>query len=112
MEGISLPNEIYVNIDGFQYKADKISNDEYTFLLQNVQKNTNFNIVAGTVSGETNTLEVIAKPNIADFKVTLNYPLYTGRKKEILSNVGDMIVPEGTVATWTLKYFKYQYRSI
>lgn len=102
VEGISLPNEIYVNIDGFQYKADKISNDEYTFLFRNVQKNTNFSIVAGTVSGETNTLEVIAKPNVADFKVTLNYPLYTGRKKEILSNVGDMIVPEGTVATWTL----------
>lgn len=102
VEGISLPNEIYVSIDGFQYKADKLSNNEFTFLFRNVQKNTNFNIIAGTVSGETNTLEVIAKPNIADFKVTLNYPNYTGRKKEVLDNIGDMIVPEGTVATWSL----------
>ena len=102
VEGISLPNEIYVSIDGFHYKADKLSNNEFTFLFRNVQKNTNFNIIAGTVSGETNTLEVIAKPNIADFKVTLNYPNYTGRKKEVLDNIGDMIVPEGTVATWSL----------
>jgi hypothetical protein len=100
VEGTALPNEVFVEIDGFQYKAEKIDNQNFTYLFRNVQKDTKFNIVSGNIRSVSETLEVIKKPNLNDFKVVLNYPLYTGRQKEVLDNVGDMIVPEGTVVTW------------
>jgi hypothetical protein len=103
VEGSVLPNEVFVEIDGFQYKAEKIDNENFTFLFRNVQKDTKFNIVSGTVRSISETLEVIKKPNLNDFKVVLNYPVYTGREKEVLDNIGDMIVPEGTVITWNFE---------
>lgn len=101
VDGRILPNEVFVEVDGFQYKAEKIDNSHFTYLFRNVQKNTAFNIVSGQVKDETYELKVLAKPNLSNFAVTLNYPSYTGRQKEVLSNIGDMIVPEGTVATWS-----------
>ncbi len=100
VDGSILPNEVFVEIDGFQYKAEKVDNTTFKYLFRNVQKDTKFNLVSGTVKSEGQTLLVIAKPNLSNFSVTLNYPQYTGRQKEVLDNIGDMIVPEGTVATW------------
>jgi hypothetical protein len=100
VEGPVLPNQVFVEIDGFQYQAEKVDNTNFKYLFRNVQKDTKFNLVSGSVRSEPQMLNVIAKPNLSDFTVTLNYPLYTGRTKEVLDNIGDMIVPEGTVATW------------
>ncbi len=100
VNGSVLPNDVFVEIEGFQYIAEKVDNTTFKYLFRNVQKDTKFKLVSGSVSSEGQTLSVIAKPNLSDFTVTLHYPLYTGRDKEVLSNIGDMIVPEGTVATW------------
>ncbi len=100
VEGSVLPNEVSVEVDGFQYKAEKLDNQNFTYLFRNVSKDVKFNIVSGTVRSESLLLEVIKKPSIADFSVVVNYPLYTGRQKEVLQSVGDLIVPEGTVVTW------------
>lgn len=98
--GKTLPNEVAVEIDGFQYKAEKKSNDEFSFLFRNVQKNVDFRIVSGSVGSETHSLSIIPKPSLSDFTVNLAYPSHTGRGSEKISNLGDLMIPEGTVVTW------------
>ncbi|MBK8701623.1 MAG: DUF4175 domain-containing protein [Saprospiraceae bacterium] len=101
VEGSVLPNEVFVEIDGFQYKAEKKSNSEFSFLFRNVQKDQNFRIVSGSVFGQAHTLKVFAKPNLTDFSISLIYPPYTGKTRETLDNLGDIMVPEGTLAVWS-----------
>jgi len=42
----------------------------------------------------------LAKPNILGFDIKLDYPAYTQRKDEELSNIGDLVLPLGTNIDW------------
>jgi len=100
VEGEILPNEAFIEVDNFQYRLQKEDAETYSYTIRNVQKDTPFRIFSGAVSSETNTLKVLAKPNLANFKVSLDYPGYTGRKDEVLDNLGDLVIPEGTNVKW------------
>lgn len=98
--GAAIPNEAFIEIDGFQYKMNKLDKDRFSYDFRNVQKDTEFRVFSGSVSASPNTLTVLRKPNLNDFSVKLDYPNYIGRKDETLRNIGDMSVPEGTRAVW------------
>ncbi len=100
VDGSVLPNEVFVNVDGFQYSMDKKDAHTFAYTFRNVQKEVAFVLSSGSVISESYTLEVIKKPNLVDFSIALAYPSYTGRKDEVLENSGDLNVPEGTKITW------------
>lgn len=100
IEGNVLPAEAFLDVDGFTYKLEKLSSDEYEYTFRNVQKNVAFTLTAGEVSSIPLELEVLPKPNITNFETQLNYPAYVGRKNERFTNTGDLIIPEGTTITW------------
>jgi hypothetical protein len=66
----------------------------------NVQKDTEFKLFAGGVESRDYLLNVLRKPNILSFSTKLNFPAYVGRASEELSNVGDLVVPQGTNIGW------------
>ena len=98
--GAVLPNETFIEVDGFQYKMNKVANDRFGYDFRNVQKDTEFRVFSGSVTGVINTLKILRKPNLSDFSIKLDYPGYIGRKDETLRNIGDVSVPEGTRAVW------------
>ena len=100
IEGNVLPNDVFVTIDDFQYKMQKESPSTFTYIFRNVQKDIDFTLQSGSVSSVTYGLEVLEKPNLADFSIEMVFPSYVGRKNEILQNSGDLVVPEGTKLTW------------
>ncbi|HMP29228.1 MAG TPA: DUF4175 domain-containing protein, partial [Saprospiraceae bacterium] len=97
IDGDVLPNEVYIEIDGYNYKLNKVDADLFEYTFRNIQKSTNFTLNAAQVKGLKHTLEVIEKPNIANFVVGLRYPSYLDRNNEELDNIGDLIIPEGTI---------------
>ncbi len=100
IEGEVLPNEAFIEIDNFQYRLQKEDSDTYSYMIRNVQKDVPFRVFSGKVSSEENILTVLAKPNLANFNVSLDYPGYTGRKDEVINNLGDLVMPEGTKVKW------------
>ena len=100
VEGEVLPNEAFIEVDNFQYRLQKEDADTYSYTIRNVQKDTPFRVFSGSVSSDENTLKVLAKPNLANFSVSLDYPGYTGRKDELIDNLGDLVLPEGTYVKW------------
>jgi len=52
------------------------------------------------VSSKTYRLDVLKKPNLLSFEVKLDYPGYTKRRDETLTNIGDLVVPTGTKIVW------------
>lgn len=100
VEGEALPNEVSINQGGYTYKMQRDKNGEFTYKFFNLQKNIDFNFTAAGFDSKDYELEVTPKPMIVGFDIALDYPSYIGRKDEVLSNTGDITVPEGTKIIW------------
>ena len=98
--GSVLPNELFIERDGYQYKLKKDNDTTFSYTFANVQKDVPFKIFAGAVNTPTYNLQVLKKPNIVGFDVQLEYPSYVGKTNEILSNQGDLVIPAGTKINW------------
>lgn len=103
--GKELPNEVFIDVDNYQYRLTKEAPDHFTYRFNNVQKDVEFQLFASGVSSEDMELNVLEKPNIASFEVKLNYPAYVGRQDETLSNIGDLTIPAGTIIDWVFNAF-------
>ena len=100
-EGSVIPSEIFVDVEGYQYKLTQASKNTFTYNFKNVQKETKFKLTSGGFFSEKYDLNVLKKPDILGFEVKLNYPKYTGRQNEVLTDIGDMVVPKGTNLSWS-----------
>lgn len=100
VEGEVLPNEVFIDIDGYKYRLKKEDNATFSYQFSNVQKETDFKLFSTGVNSEDYKLGVLKKPNIAGFDIKLDYPAYTQRKDESLANIGDLVVPVGTNISW------------
>lgn len=100
IEGSALPNEVFINLGNVQYRLEKDAPNEFSYKFVNVQKDTEFKLYSGTIESRDYTLAVLKKPNILSFSTKLNFPAYIGRATEELSNVGDLVVPQGTNIGW------------
>lgn len=103
VEGAVRPDEVFVNIDNFQYKMSKNQDGSFSYVFKNVQKDVTFYLSSGTVLSRDYDLNVLKKPNLSFFELELNYPSYIRRTNEKISNSGDLIVPEGTQIVWNIE---------
>lgn len=102
VDGAVLPNDVFIDINGYEYRLTKEDATTFSYKFSNVQKDIPFKLFSGPVATPQYELEVLEKPNIAGFDVRLNYPDYIGRADEIVSNQGDLIVPAGTMISWLI----------
>ncbi len=100
IEGDVLPNEVFIEVDNYQYRMTKTAPNTFTYTFNNVQKETPFHLFSNHVTSDDYELNVLYKPNIANFDVSLDYPNYTGRKDETLTSIGDLVLPVGTKINW------------
>ena len=100
VDGEVLPNEVFIKVDNIQYRLTKEAASTFSYRFSNVQKDTEFKLFSSGIESKDYTLEVLKKPNITGFDVTLDYPAYTGRKDEGLKSIGDFVVPIGTNIDW------------
>jgi hypothetical protein len=100
VDGTALPNEVFINLGNVQYRLNKDAANEFSYKFVNVQQNTDFSLFSGGFESRDYTLEVLRKPSILSFTTKLNFPGYIGRNAEELSNVGDLVVPQGTNIGW------------
>ena len=100
IDGEVLPDEVFIDIDNYQYRLKKESANTFSYKFNNVQKEINFKLFSGFVKSDEYKLNVLKKPNILGFDIKLDYPAYTKRQDENLSNIGDLVIPMGTNIDW------------
>ncbi|MBN8703844.1 MAG: DUF4175 domain-containing protein [Bacteroidetes bacterium] len=100
LDGNEIPNEIFVQFNGEEYKLTKETTTTFSYLFKNVQKDISFNLWADNVSSKPYNLVVFPKPTVVDFEVSFVYPAYVGRKSETVKNTGDITIPAGTKVKW------------
>lgn len=101
VDGDILPNEAYIDINNYRYKMTKTSPTTFSYKFSKVAENKKFYLTASGFDSRDYQLKTLKKPNILGFDIKLDYPNYTGRKDEVLSNIGDMVVPVGTRIKWS-----------
>ncbi len=100
VKGSELPENVYVNYDNRNFKCNKVSNSEFSYTFQNLQKNIEFQITTEEVQSSLYQLNVLPKPNVTGFVMELHYPTYLHKNDDIIKNVSNVTVPEGTVINW------------
>jgi len=97
------PENISVIINDASYFLEEVKPGLFQYTFENVNKNIAFSLEANDVSSQNYTLNVIDVPTIQSFKMILNFPKYLNRKQEIVSGLGNAIIPEGTVINWQIQ---------
>jgi len=110
IKGDEIPDKIYIEYNNSVYEMKKDGKIRYSFLFKNLQKNLKFKIKTEILASELYEIKVLPKPIILNFDVALTYPSYTGKADEVLQNIGDQVVPEGTNISW--KFFTRDTRQI
>lgn len=102
IRGNSVPDEIFVKtgISTFPMKRENRTN--YSFVFRALQSDFRFTLLADDKETGEYVISVFPKPIILNFEARLDYPVYTGKPSEILNNIGDFIIPEGTTVTWNV----------
>ncbi|GIV34862.1 MAG: ATPase [Chitinophagales bacterium] len=100
--GEVLPDNLFIKVEGHAYKMEKLAAGTYRYKFVNLQQSQDFVLSAAGYDSKIHTIEVLPKPMVVNFEVYLDYPAYTGRRDEVLKNIGDLNVPLGTKARWEL----------
>ena len=98
-EGDARPAEVHINLDGRRYRLQG-SSGTFTYTFKQLRRTEVFTLEGGGVTSPGYTLEVLPNPSVLSFRMLLSYPAYTGREGEVIENLGDASVPEGTTVRW------------
>ncbi|MCE3229476.1 MAG: hypothetical protein K0S32_4027 [Bacteroidetes bacterium] len=98
--GSEVPAEVFININGIEYKLEKENNITFNYTFKNLQANTDFQLSAAGYDSKKFTLSVLPKPSLLQFNLQLVYPAYLNKQNETVSNSGDLQIPQGTKVNW------------
>ncbi|HWY12961.1 MAG TPA: DUF4175 domain-containing protein, partial [Bacteroidia bacterium] len=100
LEGSEIPNELFIKINGSEFKLEKENNITFNYTFKNIQNTTDFLLSGAGYNSKGYQLEVMPKPSLMQFSVNLKYPAYLNKKNETITNSGDLQVPQGTKIRW------------
>ena len=95
------PTDMFVVDDKGSLQMEKVKNNVFSYTFLNLQSSNTLFCNASGINSLPFTIHVIPKPELLNFSVHLQYPAYLHRADEKIQNSGDLLVPEGTIATWT-----------
>ena len=100
LSGREIPTEVFLDLNGFPIKMKSLAQHIFEFDFKNIQQSQVFKFNAGGLYSSSNILKVLEAPSLSEFKLSLNFPDYIGKLDQTLTNMGEVIVPEGTQAVW------------
>lgn len=98
--GNEIPTDAYLEMNGLPIKMKKQANHIFEYEFNNIQHNIDFKINGAGIYSKAYTLKVLAAPSLLNFNISLDYPNYIKKDDEVLENIGEILVPEGTNVNW------------
>ncbi len=98
------PNEMFISKNGNISPLQKNNVNTFSYTFHNPINNTKFFLFTHDgVETEKFELEVLPKPAILDFTLSIKYPQYIKREDEVIANNGDITIPEGSNVKWKFR---------
>jgi hypothetical protein len=102
LKGNELPEKVYIHTSRGKFLMTKTSKNSFFVVLKRLNENSNFKFEANEFFSENYLINIIPKSTIGKFQALIEYPNYLGKKDEKILNAGDMIVPEGSIISWSI----------
>ncbi|ADQ18254.1 hypothetical protein Lbys_2592 [Leadbetterella byssophila DSM 17132] len=103
MQGETLPDEVFILAQGRRYKMLTEDGINYSHTFNHIQEPTPFHFEAAGYTSDSYKIDLVGRPQLLSFNVSLKYPAYLGKSPENFDNVGNLIIPEGTIVRWSFK---------
>ena len=100
VSGNEIPANAYIEVGEHEYTLNKENSIKFHYVFKNIQKTLRFRLFADGYYSKEYEIKAIPNPLMLGFQVQLDYPNYVGKKDEVLSNTGDMVIPAGTKVHW------------
>jgi hypothetical protein len=100
LAGSALPDAVYLVADGTRFKLEPTGQNQYGYTFDNVQRDLTFTLEAAGFRSARYAVTLIERPSVLNFDVRLTYPAYLNKPAEQLTNVGNLLIPQGTLVTW------------
>ena len=92
--------QIVYNDEVYLLNQSQLGVFEYTFFQP--KSTIDFELVSADVKSKPYHLELLPTPVLLSFDMYLDYPSYTGKADDIITNNGNASIPEGTKLKWDL----------
>ena len=102
LSGQEIPESVYLLNDERKIKLAKTGNTTYRHQFEKIQQSVIFKFEAAGFNSKTYTIDVVNRPDIKNFAISLSYPPYINKDPDRLDNIGSFQVPAGTTATWII----------
>ena len=100
-EGKVRPAAVFIVYGGGKHRMEQAGPDTWRHVVPAVREDVTFRFSGGGVESRDYIIEALPVPTLAGFSVRAAAPAYTGIGVRTIENTGDVVVPEGTVLTWT-----------
>lgn len=101
LTGSAIPESVQLEQNGLMHTLIK-KDGAWEFVFEKVSSDQTFRFYAAGFYSETFRLEVISRPEITGIQTKLIFPAYLKRKSEVLTNSGNLEIPEGTAVQWSV----------
>ncbi len=101
LQGDAIPESVYLTFEGRRFKMESTDQRHYQYTFRKVQQDIDFKFEAAGYTSNAYEIDLISRPNLTGFAVTLNYPAYLNKPNESVENTGNLSVPEGTRIEWS-----------
>lgn len=100
--GDYVPNFIDLVIGNNTFLMKKSNVRTFSYTLKNVNNDLNFRFSGDTYFSNIYNINVLDVPKILSFTLSADIPSYTSVKSFEQVNVGDIVVPQGTILQWKI----------
>jgi hypothetical protein len=100
LEGAVVPENVYLIADGRKIKMLNENDGSFSQTLKKIQKSKAIEFEAAGYNSQSSKITVVSRPDLRNFSMYLQYPIYLNKKNDRITNIGDANVPEGTKINW------------
>jgi hypothetical protein len=103
IEGTSVPEDISsITSEGAKYRLKKIGPSTFQHVFPKIQKSITFQLEGEGFYSKTYQIKINNRPDLIAMNIVIQSPGYTGGKKKIITNSGDITTLEGSSVYWEI----------
>lgn len=96
LKGTDFPKKLFLQSNYGRFLMTQTAKNEYSLILPKVKKDVQFYFEGGGFTSKNYLTRVFGSSQLNDFKLTIDYPDYTGIANETIENPVFIRVPEGS----------------
>jgi len=100
MEGETLPESVMINYDGSEFQMNRTGSNTFVYVIKKIRSDVSFKFIVSKYRSRSYDILVVPKPVLIKFQVKIEYPAYINKENDILNNIGDLTLPEGSKVKW------------